>query len=441
MKILVHFFLIILFFIQFLLYIGEEYKSQLVIFEISYVLLIIFTVRYNYLVSPISLFIIISFFYISAGPLDLHFFNNKDSLNSQTMGLMLLISYSFVEFLLLFWTLMGSKSFNISLISNLNSTLRNKSYSRLVYFTLSVLIILFVFIYIFKFILMYGFTIGGMSRGELFSDRSFILTLVKTALPVFIIAYLWLKKYYRNEKNTTLDYLVISLIIIFSLFDILFKGDRRVVVSLVVGIIGIYYLHKPLPKKYIISGLIGAISLYFYGAVRNRPLYMWSENLAYTLSKDFSPSSTEFGSFSLIANYLMKDEFFMLMPTLWSSFLSAIPGFIYPDRPLSSSLWFVKNYFTDIYMSGGGLAFNIIVDAVLNFGYFAPIVLSLFYMSFFVLGKQKGEIGVLISALLIYSLTFSARFDFAAIFQMVFYGWAMLAFVFLFALLFKKSKF
>lgn len=429
-----------MFFLQLLLYGVQEYKLQFLVFELSYILIIIYTVRLNYLVSPISLFILISFFYISAGPLDLHYFNNKDLLTPDVIGLTLLFGYSFVWILLLLWSMLCKYKLNVILLSTLDKSLESQNYSLKLRFMVAVLIILFATMYIYKFIAMYGFTIGVVSRGDLFSERNFLLTLAKTVIPIFIITYLWLKKYYDSSRGI-IDYVAIMTILIFCIFDVLFKGDRRIVVSLLAGIIAVYYLHRPIPFKYIISVLAGAIVLYFFGAVRNRPIYQWSNNLVDTLSNEFSPSATEFGSFSLVANYLMKDEFFLTIPTLWQSFLSAIPGFIYPDRPLASSLWFVKEYYNDIYISGGGLAFNIIVDSALNFGYLAPLFLAIFYIAFFIIGNQKGKIGVLISSLLIYSLTFSARYDFASILQVILYGWVSLLLVFIVAaLLFSKSS-
>lgn len=439
MKLFLFSFFALLFFIQLQFYVADEYKLQYLIFETSYILMIIYSIRNYYLMSAVSLFILVTFFYLSAGPMDLHFFQNINLLDAKRMGVLLLFGYSFIFFLLFFWTLLDGKILKIKALTRLDYTLTNSNYSQILYKTVAILIIVLVFFYIYKFVTSFGFVIGASSRGELYSNKSFVLTLAKTLLPFLIITYIWLKKYYRNV-TTKFDYIIILTVITFLLFDILYKGDRRITVSLLLAIAGIYYFHKNLPKKYIIFGILGAVFLYFYGAVRNRPIYLWSDSIVNFITRDFSPSLTEFGPFSMIANYIMKDDLYVTMPTFFSSLLSTVPGFIYPDRPLASSVWFVKTYFYNYYLAGGGMAFNIIADAALNFGYLAPLFLAFFYLAFFTLGKQKGSIAPLINALLIYSLTFSARFDFTSIFQIVSFGWILLLFVFLFTLIFKKDK-
>lgn len=428
--------LFFLFFLQLFLYNLDEYKIQFLLFVFSYIFLLIFIVRQSYFLSPISLFVFITFFYLSAGSLDLHYFTNPDYLLPKKMGLLLLLGYLFI-YLLVSFVSISKKIVNINFLMKINNSLTHSNYSHILYSGVTTLFFLSVISYIIYFLIFYGFSIGAMSRGTLYGNSSFFLTLLKILIPFLAITSIWLQKNYQENKRRR-GYFIILFIVLFVLFDMLFKGDRRVSVSMLLAIGSIYYYQKNIPKKYVILGIFGPFILYFLGAIRNRPLSMWSDNIASYLAREFSPSKTEFGPFSMIANYLLREDLFMTMPTMFTSFLSALPGFIFSDRPLASSVWFVKTYFTDYYNSGGGLAFNIIVDAVLNFGYFAPFILALFYFLFLSIGKQKGKIGILINALLIYTLTFTARFDFTSIYQTVIYGWGILFLIFYLFLFFKR---
>jgi len=440
MKIIYLFCFLLLAFSQFFLFTIEEYKYQFILFELSYILIIVYVSYRFYFMSAISLFIFITFFYLSAGSLDLFYFNNSDNLNAERMGLLLLFGYFFIYVLILLWSIFENKFINFKLLEKVNNSLANTNYSQILYRIITVFLLFMIVLYIGKFLSMYGFSIGGVSRGDLYNTSNFILVLAKVMIPQFIIIYVWLRVTFKS-KNTKIDYLVIFFIFLFIFFDMFFKGDRRVTLSTLMAIGGIYYYAKALPKQYIFIGIGGIIFLSLLGAIRNRPISVWADNIEYYMARDFAPSDTEFGPFSMIANYLMKDDMFLTMPTLFSSFPSVIPGFLYPERPIGSSVWFVKTYFEDYYNSGGGFAFNIIIDAALNFGYFAPIVLAIIYFLLFFLGKQKGVIGVLLTGLLIYSLTFTARFDFLSIWQSIIHGWIFVFLVFLFALFFVKYKY
>jgi hypothetical protein len=280
---------------------------------------------------------------------------------------------------------------------------------------------------------MYGFTIGGVTRGDLYTTKSFILTLIKVLIPLVTILYVWLRINYKNYSRK-IDYIIILSIFVFVLFDMLFKGDRRISLAMLFAIGGIIYFHKSLPKIYYISGIIGVFLLILLGAVRNRPVNTWADNIQYFFASNFSPSGTEFGPFSMIANHIIKDDLFFSMPSFFTAFLSTIPGFLFPERPIGSSIWFVKTYFPVYYSQGGGWAFNIIMDGILSFGFFAPIFLSLFYLSLFLLGKQNGKIGILFSGI----LTFSARFGFTGILQAFIYSLILMFILFVVPLFITK---
>lgn len=430
--------LVFLLVVQLFLFAMQEYKMQLVFFIFSYLYLLIQSIRKFYFTSPITLFLFISFFYFTAGSLDLHFYNNLYSLDPDNMGLLLLLCYEFAISLYIFVLFLGKRYVPISLFTKVNNML-NESNTKLLTKNLQILIILFILIYIFKFIISFGLSIGEYSRGEIYSHKDFILTLVKTFLPILIIFYVWLTSAF-TKKYSTMDYMTISFIILFVIFDLLFKGDRRVSLSMILGILGIIYYHKNIPRFYIIIGVLGALFMYILGAIRNRPVDTWMDNIMNTASRGFSPAGTEFGPFSMIANYVLNEHIMMQKLSFFTAFASSLPSFIYPDRPLGPSLWFVKKYFREIYDAGGGYAFNIIIESAMNFGYFGPIVLAIFYTFIYSFSNYNGKVAILFSGLVIYALTFSARFGMTGIFQIFIIMFANLVLLLILIKLFVKVK-
>jgi oligosaccharide repeat unit polymerase len=431
---------LLLFLIQLFLFNMNEFYYQFIIFLVSYLYLMFYLIKkYNFM-NPLTLFIFISFFYFTSGTFDLYFFVNKFKLEESTMGLLLLFSYSFVLFLVFFVGLFDKKDINLNIFNKFNYTIDNSNYASILYKLSSNLLILFIFLYVLKFVSMFGLSIGAFSRGELYSTKSFLLVLLKIIIPTTTIFFVWIRNIYE-KRNKKRDLLTFLFIISFVLFDMLFKGDRRVGVSMILGVLAINYYMKSLPIKYIFLGIISSIGLFLLGAIRNRPVERWGESIDNFITREFSPSNGEFGPFSMIANYLLKEEHFISMPTYFNSLLSVIPSFLYPDRPIASSNWFTKTYFTDYYNSGGGWAFNMIVETTLNFGYFAPIILSIFYSLFFILTKQKGYLGILITAIIVYITSFSIRFDLTSIFQTTIYGTIGILILLIIGLLLKKGKY
>jgi hypothetical protein len=426
--------------IQITLYNMNEVFYQFIVFLIGYSFLLYFLVkRYNF-ISPLTLFVFISFFYFTAGTFDLFFYKNIFKLEETTMGLMLIFSFSFILLLTFLYSLFDKKDINFSFFSKVNNTLISSNYASIIYKLSSNVLIIIIVLYILKFISMFGLSIGSVSRGELYSSKSFLLVLLKIMIPTTILLFVWIRKIYNN-RNKTRDYITFLFVIIFILFDMLFKGDRRVSISIVLGILAINYYMKNLPIKYIILGLISIIGLFLLGAIRNRPIERWGESINNFLTREFSPGNSEFAPFSMIAKYLLNEENFISMPTYFNSILSVVPSFLYPDRPLASSNWFTKTYFTDYYNSGGGWAFNMIVETTLNFGYFAPIFLSFFYLSFFLLAKQKGYVGILLVSIVVYVLTFSIRFDLTSIYQTILYSGISIFLILTIGLFLKKENY
>lgn len=400
----------------------DLYIFQLCSFLCSYILLFVFSVLGFRFLSPAPLFLLASFFYFSAGAVDLHFFNNEDSLDPKRIGLLILMGYFFVLFFVFMLRFFCVKSFVVLNFSGLDRLSCSQFFVSKGRLFSGLFLIFFTPVYIYVFGSSYGFGVGDVSRGDIYKEQNFLLVALRIFLPVVAIAYVWF--YFLSQKRSLniFNFAVLFSLACVLLFDLVFKGDRRVVVSVVLALLSLKYHGKNIPLKIFAVGAFFVVALYFYGAVRNRPFFMWADNITEYMAAGFSPSKTEFGPFSVIANEILSGENFFSSLTLFNGLLSALPSFVYPDRPLASSVWFVKEYFPDFYDVGGGLAFNIVVDAALMFGFLAPVFLAVAYALVFSIANQRGESRSLVCALLIYIFTFTARFDFTSIYQVVGYS-------------------
>lgn len=413
--------LAVLLLVQAILWGSEAYFAQFIFFVASY-LSVLYRSWFCYgFLNPVVLFLISTFLYLAAGATDLHLFSNEDSLSENNIGLLLLFGCFFVSVLLLFYDFFYRNNWSLLRLSRLDRMIEGGSFVRIIRLLSGFGIIVLVPVYIGAFVGLYGFGIGYISRGDIYSESSYLLVALRIVLPLLAVVYVWASHVFESKSSGGFNYLVLLVVLLWVLFDLLLKGDRRVLVSVILGVVCIKYFGRKLPFYYVALGGAAAIVLYLYGAVRNRPLDVWLDNINYSLTSQFSPSKTEFGPFSIVANELMRADLFFSDTTVFNGFLSALPTFVYPDRPLASSVKFVKEYFPDFYDIGGGLAFNIIVDAALMFGFFAPVLLGFFYALLFSFGNQRGKTALLMNGVLVYALTFTARFDFASMFQTLFY--------------------
>lgn len=270
---------------------------------------------------------------------------------------------------------------------------------------------LFLIIYVVLVDQLFSLKIGSITRADIYKSKPVFFDLYKIFMYSFSIFYGWYVFCVKTYKSKFLLIWFLPFIILVSV-DILILGDRRLAVLLILIYTFMLNTKTKISPFYIIFGSFFAVFLWIYSYLRNTSIDQWS-NIIHDLdySVVFSPDKSEFGAFSIIWNdYFSKYSSVQMHPTYLETFVQLIPGFIYSDRPIPPSVSFVKEFYPDIYNVGGGLAFNAILESMMNFNIFGPIVLALILV-FFSKFYNKNQLGVLLGAIYIFCFSFTMRND------------------------------
>ena len=210
-------------------------------------------------------------------------------------------------------------------------------------------------------------------------------------------------------------------LILFSATDILILGDRKLAIILFVICAFAVNVQKRINPIYIGYGFVFGLLMWVYGYLRNTSFSEWGAILSeLDYGTAFSPDKSEFGAFSIVWNdYFSRYSSVQMQPTYLETFAQIVPTFIFPSRPISPSVNFVKEFYPDIYNSGGGLAFNAILESMMNFNIFGPIAFA-FLIVFFSKFYNKSHFGVLLGAIYIFCFSFTLRNDMISNFRTFF---------------------
>lgn len=182
----------------------------------------------------------------------------------------------------------------------------------------------------------------------------------------------------KISKNLPLFIFLISYLLFF-----LIGGERGEIVKVLIPIIGAYAIVKGLPKK--LTVVIVPISIFLMHFLSILRAYN-VRDVNFALIADIFDSGRInpvingelLASTNVDVNILndlasgnlnLKYGF-----TYFESILSILPRFFYSNRPESLTEWYVRTYDYNVYSKGGGLAFSIISEGVVNFGYFGGIL-------------------------------------------------------------------
>ncbi|QIG54266.1 hypothetical protein G6N82_09015 [Altererythrobacter sp. BO-6] len=219
---------------------------------------------------------------------------------------------------------------------------------------------------------LYGTEVGAISRGELYSNYSSTLTLLRGILAIgFGVAAALLVSHEKRigqgrRGHRTLLFATLSAYII---IDLLILGDRRLPLMAILGV-AVVMLPKSFTWKQICAAIIIAFALFIYGFVRNTPPSQWLDTIT---SGDillvFSPASTEFGGLATIGQAIGNFDYPLSgFPTYLDGVPQLFPQALIDDRPLSPTEWFVQNYYPELAAIGASFAFNQVIEARLNLG-------------------------------------------------------------------------
>lgn len=211
----------------------------------------------------------------------------------------------------------------------------------------------------------------------------------------------------KNGKRKTIIKNLTPYIIFFILYTTFFllSGDRRLLVSFILGIAFVYC-------KYVFDGQLGfkqafftffislsaLILLQIFSKIRvyaSQPLSMYQFFLQNFRYEWLNLAQGELGTQFKILTDLVRDitsKSFMLGSTYLNAVVAQIPSSIYPERPMSPGSWYCQTYYPNIFLLGGGVGFSFIGEAYLNFGTIGPVVVG--YIVGLILGwwyRNTGE--------------------------------------------------
>lgn len=277
--------------------------------------------------------------------------------------------------------------------------------------------VIYLFIILIYSIYLYGWMwpkISSFSRAEIYSNKPLFFDLLRLSIYFFSVFYFWYMFFVKKISKNLLFFF--SPYFYFILMDIFYFGDRKNAIITLLIYLYMYKFKNKIKIVYFILGLIFIFIMYIYSYLRSGSIYDWM-NIINKLDYKFmlSPDNSEFGAFSIIWNeYLLKYTSVKMHLTYLEAFIQIIPTFFYSDRPISPAINFVKEFHPEIYSIGGGMAFNLILESMMNFWFFGPIVIA-YIMVFFYKFYKKTPVGILFGSVFIFSFSFSMRNDMVSI--------------------------
>jgi hypothetical protein len=265
----------------------------------------------------------------------------------------------------------------------------------------------------------FGLPIGGIDRATLTSDQSTSAALARNFTVACILVWVWLAGHSRPTLAGWFPVVLGALALV--AFDLLFFGDRRIVLCMLCGV-----AYLTLNRSRVLPWLIPAIALtlfalLLFAAVRSQPLDEWVGILTeLDLYQYLTPVNLDFGGFPLIATDLLSasEPIVSEAPTYINSIAAAVPSALYANRPLAFSAWYVQTFYGDIAARGGGLASNWIMESFVNFGALGPALVGLATAA--VLNRMcsaRARWPRLNNAALLPSFAFLMRYDFTSFLQ------------------------
>lgn len=282
--------------------------------------------------------------------------------------------------------------------------------------------------------------IGFISRGELYLSVPLSLELVKLALPILLLIG-FVSMVIRVRRTSLTIKLFFGLTTLFFVaIEILVFGDRRISLSLILCLIVLRNLVKPIPGFLLLAMPAIAAAFVLMGYFRNQSFgdfnLIW-ENI--TATRALNPVNTEFGAFHIVGRTLFEEPFAQSFSfTVFQVPFALIPSALFPGRPSAPSVAFVRDHFADIYASGGGLAYNLVVEFYQNFWYFGPIFLGLILARAVTLIKVKTK--SYFTYLILWNIFFAMRMDLVSLIRNVLMGLVILGMVRLIAALIFRVK-
>lgn len=380
---------------------------------ISLFLFHFYSICYIYFIRGLNagvIFSIISFLYILAGPADVFFWENS---RVEIASVLDYTIKSTIFFTFFYFIMIVEK--NGTLLQSINDQFK-KIFKQDSFF---VSIIFLLGILTLNYIAAFFSGANLFNRIDSYDNPNKIFEFAKMMFIIFSIIYLSM---FNNKK----DFIGIS-VVLFSLCEIIFFGNRRV---WVVGILPIFYLMKNrfsfnfLRGKIILPLIILVFLILFLpltrGVANNVAFLQFLSE--FDIINWLRPGNTEFLGVHLIHYNIYNDMLADFSNTFFNSFYDSLPGFLVERSGQVFSVNFVKFYFPEIYFIGGGFRGSLLTEIFLNFSYVGLISFGIFFGKLFSINKNL----FLLNALLIYIFSFAISYDFTTIIRPFFLIFAMI---------------
>jgi hypothetical protein len=374
---------------------------------ISLFLFHFYSICYIYSIRGLNtgvIFSIISFLYILAGPADVFFWENS---RVEIASVLDYTIKSTIFFTFFYFIMIVEK--NGTLLQSINDQLK-KIFKQ---DSLFVSIIFLLGILTLNYIAALFSGANLFNRLDSYDNPNKIFEFAKIMFSILSIIYVSI----FNKKNR----IVGIMIILFALFEIIIFGNRR---GWIVGILPIFYLMKNrfsfnfLRGKIILPLIILVFLILFLpltrGVANNVAFLQFLSE--FDIINWLRPGNTEFLGVHLIHYNIYNDILVDFSGTFLSSIYDSLPSFFVERTGNVFSLNFVKFYFPEIYLIGGGFRGSIITEIFLNFSYIGLIFFGIVFGKLFSTNNNL----FLLNSLLIYIFAFSISYDFVLIFQQIF---------------------
>ena len=345
-----------------ILYVERQYLFSIFAGLFSLLIINLYNLKLNGLLSLITIFTLGSSLYVTAEPISLIFFDYSEHSISD-IALLFVMGCIFMACVFLGY---HDKSDYTTIVSN---------YQRGVVgiFPFHLVLIIVIMVYIYLVYVDVGFAIGSLSRSESFQSRSVYLSIIRTSfIALFILYCVHLSREHGRR------FFVYTIFIAFIFVELFVLGDRRLAISCII-VVMLLHKEKFSGKKgvIVIASLFVVFSL--FGLVRNQAIGSALTNVnKENVSQKINPMSQDFGYFHRVGIEILNARYDkVFMQTYVLSLSNLIPQYIYPNRYDGPSLWYVKTFHNDIYLMGGGLAFNSVIESYMNFKYAGPVLVGL----------------------------------------------------------------
>jgi len=276
-----------------------------------------------------------------------------------------------------------------------------------------------------------GFPLGSLTRAEITSAISAPFAVLRLGL---IVGLLLLVAKFRSVhsagtaqvfSNATSDskamreplYVLAGSILVaaFGFMEVIVLGERRLFLTFALASLSIAAPRR-IPLLIVVATPLLVIAFLVQVLIRDAPVEDWPSRLTgQNIQIVLDPVNTDFGAFGRIAVDILSGGPTGPFPSYSDAILTLVPRVLYPDRPEPIGVWFVRRYHPKEWVSGGGLAFNLVIEAVLNLGWSGPMILGMLLGLLFSVFIDSSVRNRLNQGLLVFALVFAMRFDMATL--------------------------